>query len=438
MVQFSKTYTGAKANFLVLSLLVIGYISQIRSEGTHNMSYYVLWARSIAEGRLLEIYHATPESVIQNSDSLTVPYTPLSQYFTGAMSWLLLQSLPDERSTYVISVNLICVLFTFLTVYLFYRSRTSLNLKSPLLYLLTPAVFLISPKLAYEDSIMTFFLVSTYLTLRNEKYLLAGFFAGCAIFSKQLALMPVVALFLLLIYSKKLFPVIRFSTGSLASSFLILSPFIFTGNLFLYFKAQGLTSVHTMLSAQAANFPWLASLVYRITDLGLVDGLREGGNGLRITSDAFRQLGYLSSGVLTILIFVAWAIYWGRKIGPQNIDPLFGASVMIFSYHLFNFGVHENHIFMLVPTLFLLTHNSRMWGTYKLTASALGIAIFSAFGLGIDSRLFSGFSLNHPLRFTLALGLSFVLFFWGFIRTIRTNPNHATAQSPLIVGKVPL
>ena len=219
MVQLSKIYTGAKANFLVLSLLVIGYISQIRSEGTHNMSYYVLWARSIAEGRLLEIYHATPESVIQNSDSLTVPYTPLSQYFTGAMSWLLLQFLPDERSTYVISVNLTCVLFTFMTVYLFYRSRTSLNLKSPLLYLLTPAVFLISPKLAYEDSIMTFFLVSTYLTLRNEKYLLAGFFAGCSIFSKQLALMPAVALFLLLIYSKKLFPVIRFSTGSLASSF---------------------------------------------------------------------------------------------------------------------------------------------------------------------------------------------------------------------------
>ena len=384
----------------------------------------------------MEIYHATPESVIQNSDSLTVPYTPLSQYFTGAMSWLLLHFLPDERSTYVISVNLICVLFTFLTVFLFYRSRNSLNLKSPLLYLSTPAVFLISPKLAYEDSIMTFFLVSTYLTLRNEKYWLAGFFSGCSIFSKQLALMPIVALFLLLIYSKRIFPVIRFSTGSLASSFLILSPFIFTGNLFLYFKAQSLTSVHTMLSAQAANFPWLASLVYRITDLGLVGGLREGGNGLRIASDTFRQLGYLSSGMLTILIFVTWAIYWGRRVRPENIDPLFGASVMIFAYHLFNFGVHENHIFMLVPTLFLLGYNSRIWGTYKITVTALSISLLSAFGLGLDSRFFSGFSSSHPLLFTSGIGFSFVLYLWGFIRIIRTNPNHPKTQVPLIVGKV--
>jgi hypothetical protein len=50
--------------------------------------------------------------------------------------------------------------------------------------------------------------------------------------------------------------------------------------------------------------------------------------------------------------------------------------------------------------------------------------------------LFSGFSLNHPLLFTLALGLSFVLYLWGFIRIIRTNPIRPMTQPPLIVGKL--
>ena len=37
----------------------------------------------------------------------------------------------------------------------------------------------------------------------------------------------------------------------------ILSPFIATGTLDQFLKAQGLASVHTMLSANNPNFPWL-------------------------------------------------------------------------------------------------------------------------------------------------------------------------------------
>jgi hypothetical protein len=90
---------------VIFILLTVFYISQLRSEGTHNMSYYVLWARSIVEGHLLEIYHATSEPLLQNSDSLTVPYTPLSQYLIAGLSWLLLHVLGNSRETYVLAVT---------------------------------------------------------------------------------------------------------------------------------------------------------------------------------------------------------------------------------------------------------------------------------------------------------------------------------------------
>ncbi len=436
MTNTKELFASQKSKTFILALIVTAYVAQMASEGTHNMSYYVLWTKSIVEGNLLEIYHATPESLIQNSNSLTVPYTPLSQYLTSAMSWMVLKFLPDERASFVISVNLTCVLFTFLTAFCFYRTRKKLEIKSPLFFLATPAVILISPILGYEDSIMSFFLVATLISVNNQKYFVGGLLAGCAVLSKQLTLMPIVAIFLLMVNSKKLIPVFRFLSGAAVSALVILSPFILSGGILLYFRAQGLTSVHTMLSAQAANFPWLGSLIYRISELGFIDGIIKGGNGLRVSNDEFRQIGYLGSGILTILVFVTWAIYWGRKVGAQNIDLTFGAAIMIFSYHLFNFGVHENHIYMIIPTLFLLSNRFEVWKIYKLASTALAVSLLSAYGFGEQSRIFNGFSSGNPELFTSALGVSLILYLLAFSQLLFSNPRRVDIQSNTFIDKL--
>lgn len=428
-IRYAKMLKSKQFRPLALIFIVSAYLSQIRSEGTHNMSYYILWAKSIVDGQLLEIYHATPDSMLQNSESLTVPYTPLSQYLTAGTSWILLHFLPNERATYVTAVNFTCVLFTLLTALIFFLNRRNISIKSPLIYLATPAVFLISPLLAYEDSIMSFFLVVCLVNLSKERYFLAGLLGGCAVFSKQLALMPLVGIFLLILYSKKFLPTAKFVTGSLTSSFVILSPFIFSGSTPLYFKAQSLTSVHTMLSAQAANFPWLGSLFYRCLTLGPFDGFIEGGNGLRISNDELRQISYLSSGLATILAFTIWAIFWGRRIGTRNLNPIFGAAVMIFSYHLFNFGVHENHIFMLIPILFLISQQATAWSSYKMASGALALTLVSAYGLGQESSLFTGFSSSHPFLYSSTQVVSLVLYLLAFIKILRTDPSNNDSSS---------
>ena len=413
----------------IFILVIVFYISQLRSEGTHNMSYYVLWARSIVEGHLLEIYHATSGTLFQSSDSLTVPYTPLSQYLIAGSSWLLLHVLGNSRETYLLAVNSTCTLFTFFTALLFFRNRRILNIRQPLAYLLTPAVFLISPLLGYEDSIMSFFLVATLISLKKNRYLLGGLLAGCAVLSKQLALMPIFAIFLLLVCSKKIKPFIEFLAGAIFSSFVILTPFIFTGNIMWYFKAQSLTSVHTMASAQAANFPWLVSLIYRISTLGLIDGLGVGGNGLRISSDTLRQASYLSSGLVTVLVFLSWAIYWGKKGGMQNLDLSFSAMIMIFSYHLFNFGVHENHIFMLLPVVYLISGYLEIWNIYKMVALALTTVLISAYGVGSASHEAIGIATTHPGIFSVIMGICFLLYVVAFIKALKVNPHNLGGTS---------
>jgi Gpi18-like mannosyltransferase len=282
--------TLIKKNRVMLIIIALSvYIIQIRSFGTHNMSYYILWARSIVEGGLIEIYHANPASLIKSEESLTVPYTPLSQYLIAGVSWLFLRVLNDSDGTYIISVNVTCVLFTFLTALLYYKNQKIAPVRSPIIYLVTPAVLLSSPILGYEDSIMAFFIVAALIFFKREKFLLAGVLSGCAIFSKQLAIMPIVAIFLLLLLTKRYTPLMRAAAGAIFSSALILAPFIISGNLIYYFKAQGLASVHTMASAQGANFPWLGSLIYRVATLGTSEGFVAGGNGLRIPNDSMRQ-----------------------------------------------------------------------------------------------------------------------------------------------------
>lgn len=395
------------------------------------MTYYVDWARNIVNGNLFEIYHASPSANFQKPDSLTVPYTPLSQYFIAGIAWVLLLVLPTERETFVTAVNLTCVIFTFLTTYLLYKNRKKLSLKFARLYLLTPAVFLISPVLAYEDSIMAFFLTYALIALKRSNYTFAGSLFACSIFSKQLALIPTAGVILLLLLSLQARALLRITLGFFATMTAILSPFIFSGTLLLYFKSQSLTSIHTMLSAQAPNFPWLASLLIRITEFGFVDGLEVGGNSLRITNDSIRQLTYLASGAATILIFLAWVLFWRKRMHLSEIDFVFAAAIMIFSYHLFNYGVHENHIFMIFPILFLLSYYPNWESIYWPIAANFSVVLIISSGLGKDSFYFPGVVSTNPGIYTSLTFLNFLLYLFIFVKLFLTKPSIHGFRTPI-------
>jgi hypothetical protein len=325
----------------------------------------------------LSVYHADNSNIPGGKEDLTVPYPPASLYILGAVCRLLLFFLKDVDATYVLGINIVGILFTFATALLLNKFQSEFDLKKGYRYLYFPAVILVSPILGYQDTIFSFFVLLTVFYISKSKYFLAGIFTALSIWSKQLALMPIAGLLIVFFFQTPKLMVLRFVLAFSGMSALVLSPFILTRHFISYLESQALTSVHTMLSAQASNYPWLISFAIRMFTEDQTRLLNLNGNGLRIEREALRQICYVGSGVVTISIFIAWLIIWSKRIQFRNIDPGFAAALLAATYNLFNFGVHENHVYMLLPLLYALSRDERMKWAFYLASTSLALQLFA-------------------------------------------------------------
>jgi hypothetical protein len=255
---------------------------------------------------------------------------------------------------------------------------------------------------------MTLFLVLGIYFADKRKYFLAGVLLACSIWTKQLALMPVVSIFLVFLMLRKWRAVLKLFSAGFVSTIVILSPFIFTGNLRAYLESQALTSVHTMLSAQATNFPYLASLLLRIHDDGFVSGFNQGGYGLRIESDLVRQSVYLSLGILTLSIFIFWLYKYSNLPSGKEVDLWLIASFMIFTYYMFSAGVHENHAFAALPFFLFIQNRKLGLKLYFVFSTGLGVHLLITSGLGAS---FSSISQVITLTGSSATAASLLILF---------------------------
>jgi 4-amino-4-deoxy-L-arabinose transferase-like glycosyltransferase len=187
-------------------------------------------------------------------------------------------------------------------------------------YLLFPAVILISPILGFQDTIFSFFVILALLNISKSKFLLAGVVTGCAILSKQLALIPMFGIIFVVLIQQSKIRIAQFFTGLTCSVALILSPFLVNGRILSYLESQSLTSIHTMLSAQASNFPWLISLISRFVTLDFNEAVMLNGNGLRIADVTLRQFSYLAAGSIVFIIFPKCSI---SKVSEINMFSMF-------------------------------------------------------------------------------------------------------------------
>jgi hypothetical protein len=408
------------ANLLIISLI---YLSLIFSQGTQNTRYFQEWISGMVHGNFFSLYHVVPNVGALQTDNLTVPYPPFSLYLLGLTAKLLILFGGEFQPVFLISSNLTSVIFTlatYLLLALWGKKRGNL---SPIWYLLTPAVFLISPILGYQDSIMSFFILGALIAAEKDRYLLAGVFAAFAIFSKQLAVMPMFGLGLLILFTAQSRTIIRAITGFAVTSLLILSPFIATNTLAAYFHAQALASVHTMMSAQNPNLPWLISMFTRITSHGIFNIESYSASPYEIQNQALRQKIYLSFALLTISVIVTYLLFWSRKIGLKQISPLYMGAVSISAYNLFSFGVHENHVFMLIPVLFAMSRDAKSREIYFAASTALGVNLLSTGGLGMTFAFFPILATANGVLYS-AIGLvCLALYMWAFLKLYYSNPS---------------
>lgn len=396
-IWFNSLIRREKAPWYVLILIALLYGLGIFSRGMHNMDYFIIWTRDFVHGNLLAEYHIDRVTTLGEPEDLTVPYTPFSLYLIGGVAKFLLLFLPDRDSTYVLSVNITSVAANFGIYYLLKRKYYSIGNLAPWVYLITPAVFIATPLLGYQDSIMTVFILLAIYFAQKENFLLSGVFGALAVMSKQLAAMPIFGLCVVILLQRNWKNVIRWAVGASFIASAVLSPFIISGNLANYLRAQSQASIHTMLSAQGANLPWLASYIFRIVTLPISEAVSKGGDVLDLNNLLIRRLTYLSLGITCVAIFLVWAVRNSRKL---NFDPYSytqASIIMYLSYYLIAAGVHENHIYPVLALLFSLNRFAEPRAAYKLCATALAIHLVNYYGLGRDISWIPSVRIQAPI-----------------------------------------
>ena len=406
--------------YVILSGFV--YLLFVGSKGTHNTIYFEQWIEGFVQGDFFALYHVIPYQGILETDSLTVPYPPHSLYILGAIAKILILFWGEFSSVYLVASNLTSIIFTMLTALLLtFWERDRGNL-SAVLYLLTPTVFLIAPILGYQDTIMSFFVLAALVAAEKERFLIAGIAAALAVFSKQLAVMPMFGLGILILFTTPWRTIAKALLGFATATLAILAPFIATGTLAAYFQAQALASVHTMMSAQNPNLPWLISVIYRINSFGLFNEKSYSALPYQIDNQVWRQKIYLSFAVFTILVILLYFAHWSRRIGRKNLSPLYVGAISISAYNLFSFGVHENHVFMLIPVLFALTNSGGTKKIYIAASTALGLNLIATGGLGRSISDFPLLAIENSFAYSSVGMLCLVAYVWVFYELWRSNP----------------
>lgn len=420
LFQTSNRYSLA---FHPLYIALPLYLLLITSLGTHNRSYYISWIKSLLSGDILTLYHTENLEKYVNLNDLTVPYPPFSLYIISLLCIPLIHFFGNTDQIYVLAINIAGVAFSVLTVMLFDKFKKKSQNQSSYTYLLFPAVILISPILGFQDTIFSFFVILALLNISKSKFLLAGVVTGCAILSKQLALIPMFGIIFVVLIQQSKIRIAQFFTGLTCSVALILSPFLVNGRILSYLESQSLTSIHTMLSAQASNFPWLISLISRFVTLDFNDAVMLNGNGLRIADGTLRQFSYLAAGSMVFIIFFIWIIYWSKNIGRTNVSPIYAAAVVVSAYHLFNFGVHENHVFMLIPILYLIKEQKNISRVLYCASSALALQLVIVASFGDSFPQIRPIISVYPILYILLSICSLVLFVIAFYSLAKSSPK---------------
>ena len=400
--------------YLIIAAGIGIYMIALKSSGTHNMDYYILWTSSFIHGKLFDLYHVSEATKAITSTNFTVPYTPFSLYIIGLFTKILFIFVQENSLNYIIAINLTCTLFTIGTFFLLRKLAITHKIISPYFYLFSPTVILATPILGYQDSIMTFFILLTIFFVERQRIILSGIFGSLAIMSKQLALMPILAvviiLFLRINHKKKGV----FSLAFFLTTTTVLSPFIISGHAIEYFRAQALTSIHTMLSAGAANFPWLFSICVRIVRNGLSAGMINGGSLFVLEPQILRQIVYISLGIFCFSLFILWI---KRELSSKiELNYFKAACVMLLSYYLFSAEVHENHIFSILTLSFMLTNSRKQIVIYGLLSAATFANLLINYGFGRSLGNLGQIANSNHLIYQFIIILCFIIYLGSFLK----------------------
>lgn len=425
--EFAQKSQKRLENILYFTLYALLVTPFIAKPGTHNMYYYVNWTKGFLNGDLFELYHV---GTYVSQDNLTIPYTPVSLFLIGGMGKLLTTFFGFSDTVFMVAVNLTGILATVFTTLLIMKwsDKHSIHHKY---YLLSPAVLLISPILGYEDTISGLFLIIACKRFSQHRYYLFGIFGVLAVMTKQLAAIPIAGLVILLVLTRPGDGLKKFISAAIPTFLLILSPFIVNGTLIDYLKNQFLTSVHTMLTANSSNFPWILSMIYNVSSNGISKGLQSSGFGVVIENPILRITTYGFLGLLVILVILYLSVKLKRSVLPWETQTFIIAYASCLTYYFFSAGVHQNHIFLAIPTLFMILEIREFKYSYAIITMAVILEQLTTYGLGLGNSLGQHFIVRNSMLVNLLSIISILLYSYCFYVLI----HYIQKQRSLILAK---
>ena len=205
---------------------------------------------------------------------------------------------------------------------------------------------------------------------------------------------PLILAPFLVVYALKLRP--RALREALVPAGAILLGVICVFGSFLVFGSLGNAVDRPYLSANALNFPWVMTHALRAASPESFGGLAGGAAGY-IETRSWR-IALLPRALFAAAYAAALAAAWRKAASFEGLIE--GSLVGCWAYFIFNFGVHENHLFVVMllavarlgldmrgmplTAFLLLMGNVNLFLFYGVSGSGLG---FSRVLAGVDGAL---------------------------------------------------
>ena len=387
------------------SLLLITFTF---SNGNNDLNIFASWIENV---NFYGLFNGFAENKMD--------YPPLSSVLLN-MSEIIFQRLSlDNRQ----NIKLLGVAFLLLSSFIFYKITKNFFAALTLMVFLT----LSSASIGYIDIyFLPTFLLSLYFLQKNKFHMFSLFFTLTILIKWQ----PIIiAPFFLFYIIRKIFDepnprlkrriILDSTSPTLIIIFGAISlwGFVPMAKSFIY-----ASFFHDFLSANALNFNWVLTWLIRVIKPELFGGLTS--NKILYITDPHNELFILFIGLRIIFaILYLFALYNFIKSEIAFEDLLKFSTLGYLSYFTFNIGVHENHLFLIIPILAYLSYlQSSFILQYFFAGFVFNLNLFLFYGISGNAndvdRVFINVDLSLFVAFT-----SVVYFFLFYFSEISFNKS---------------
>ena len=398
------------SKFLFLIVFILISLTLIKLQGSADNNIWLNWINNI------KLY-----GIFDGYDKNSADYPPLSSVMLFLSQEIFNHGAIGDRQA--IKLFGLCLLFISYLISLKISNNFFLAFSMFIFFTLSAGA------MGYLDVYFLPFLLLSLFSLWRNKILWFSFFYTLTIFIKWQPL--ILAPFLLIYIIKKINLESNYNKRSRIVFNFVSPPIIIFAILCVLW---GFTSIrdsflsaasHNLLSANALNFNWIVTYLVEIIDPAFSDRFNSNsGRIYYIDSKATGYLRFISLGIKIVFIsFYLFALNKYRLSNHSFENFLKLSSLGYLSYFMFNIGVHENHLFMIIPLLFFLSILQKEFLThYIFFAMAFNINLFIFYGLsGSESidRIFLGLDLTLPI--SIFIFVYFLNYYYLIISKINSH-----------------